>query len=430
MRYIRFLTPIFILVCFFSNFNFVYSQTIEELRAQIEAKKLEKERLEEENKRLEAQIQTTQREAKTLQSAVSSLDATQKKLQNDLQVTQNKIGSTELSIKQLSIEIDNKENQILLNKEAVAETLRNLYQNENTSIIETMLQNKTIAELWDSMETLKRFQNTVERKIVDLQDLKDQLKEKKGESEGKKKNLEGLKVELVDRKVVVEENKKAKTVLLNQTKSQEAEYKKLLERNLELGKKFEQELFEFESQLQIKIDPSKIPNAKSGVLQWPLDNIFITQRFGRTVDSKRLYVSGTHNGVDFRASMGTPVKSVLAGVVQGVGNTDDQPGCFSYGRWILIKHNNGLTSLYSHLSSSKVSTGQAVATGEVIGFSGGQPGTPGAGYSTGPHLHLGLYASEGVEIKKYTNSNFCKQVSIPISGSNAYLDPMSYLPPI
>ncbi len=430
MRYISFFITLLISTSFFLNVGVVYSQTIEELRAQIEAKRIEKEKLEEENKRLEAQIQTTQREAKTLQSAVSSLDATQKKLQNDLQVTQNKIGSTELSIKQLSIEIENKEKQIVLNKEAVAESLRSLYQKENTSIIETMLQHKTIAELWDSVETLKRFQNTVERRIVDLQDLKNQLEDKKSESEGQKRNLEGLKVELADRKEVVEDNKKAKTVLLNQTKNQEAEYKKLLEKNLELGRKFEQELFEFESQLQIKIDPSKIPGAKSGVLQWPLDNIFITQRFGRTVDSKRLYVSGTHNGVDFRASMGTPVKSVLAGVVQGVGNTDDQPGCFSYGRWVLIKHNNGLSSLYSHLSSSKVSSGQTVGTGEVIGFSGGQPGTPGAGYSTGPHLHLGLYASEGVEIKKYTNSNFCKQVSIPISSSSAYLDPLSYLPPI
>lgn len=420
----------FIFACFLSSSQVAFSQTIEELRAQIEAKRLEKEKLEEENRRLEAQIQTTQKEARTLQSAVSSLDATQKKLQNDLQVTQNKIGSTELSIRQLSLEIGNKENQILLNKEAVAETLRNLYQQENTSIIETLLQNKTIAELWDSVETLRRFQNTVERRINDLQELKNELQEKKTQNEGQKKNLEGLKVELVDRKEVVEDNKKAKTTLLNQTKNQEAEYKKLLERNQELGRKFEQELFQFESQLQIRIDPSKIPGAKSGVLQWPLDNVFITQRFGRTVDSKRLYVSGTHNGVDFRATMGTPVKSVLAGVVQGAGNTDDQPGCFSYGRWILIKHNNGLSSLYAHLSGSKVSVGQIVANGEVIGFSGGQPGTPGAGYSTGPHLHLGLYASEGVEISKYTNSNFCKQVSIPISSSSAYLDPLSYLPPI
>lgn len=408
----------------------VSAQTIQELQAQIETKRLEKEKLDAENKKLEAQIQATQKEANTLQNAVRSLDTTQKKLQNDLKVTEIKIGSTELSIKQISLEIGNKESQIIINREAIAETLRNLHQTSNRSMVETLLQYDTITELWDNVETLRRFQNTVERRITDLKDLKTDLENKKNEDEKQKQQLSSFKTDLSSQKTVVEENKKAKAVLLDQTKNQEAEYKKLLAKNIELGKKFEQELFEFEAKLKIIIDPNSLPSVRSGVIQWPLDNIFITQRFGRTVDSKRLYVSGTHNGVDFRAVTGTPVKSVLSGVVTGVGNTDDQPGCFSYGRWVLIKHNNGLSSLYAHLSSARVSPGQTVTTGDVIGSSGGQPGTPGAGFSTGPHLHLGIYATEGVRIQRYENSNFCKQVSIPIASSNAYLDPLSYLPPL
>ena len=48
----------------------------------------------------------------------------------------------------------------------------------------------------------------------------------------------------------------------------------------------------------------------------------MTQLFGKTVDSKRLYVSGTHDGVDFRASVGTPVMAMADGMVLGIGNTD------------------------------------------------------------------------------------------------------------
>jgi murein DD-endopeptidase MepM/ murein hydrolase activator NlpD len=186
--------------------------------------------------------------------------------------------------------------------------------------------------------------------------------------------------------------------------------------------RFEKELFEYESRLKRIIDPDSFPSAKKGVLSWPLDNIYITQPFGRTVDSVRLYVSGTHNGVDFRASRGTPVMAVLDGVVEGVGNTDEQPGCYSYGKWVLIKHDNGLSSLYSHLDLIKAPQGAKVMTGDVIGYSGQ------TGYATGLHLHLTLFASQGVTVQKYSSSRNCKNVIIPIADVRAYLDPMLYFP--
>lgn len=431
MKLVRFIFTIAFSLCLiFANTQFAQALSVSELQQEIEKKRLEKERLEAENRKLEAQIQETGKQAQTLQTAVKTLDTTQKKLQNDLKVTETKIGSTELSIKKLGLEISDKEKRIATNKEAMAETIRNLQSASDKSFIESLLEYENINDLWDNIETLKKFQSSVQQSIRDLRNLKEELSEKKSQNEEKKVELVVFKEDLSDQKVVVEQNKKAKSTLLVQTKNKEEEYKKLLAKNIELGKKFEQELFLYEAQLQIAIDKSKLPTEKLGVLRWPLDTVSITQRFGSTVDSKRLYVSGTHNGVDFRATMGTPVKSVLSGVVQGAGNTDAQAGCYSYGRWVLIKHPNGLSSLYAHLSVSRVTVGQSVASGEVIGLSGGQPGTSGAGYSTGPHLHLGLYASEGVSVAKYTQSKFCKQVDIPIAGPSAYLDPLAYLPPI
>jgi murein DD-endopeptidase MepM/ murein hydrolase activator NlpD len=140
------------------------------------------------------------------------------------------------------------------------------------------------------------------------------------------------------------------------------------------------------------------------------------------VDSRRLYVSGTHNGVDFRAGIGTPVKTALSGVVWGTGNTDIARGCYSYGKWILIKHANGLTTIYGHLSQIKVVAGDKVITGDVIGYSGN------TGYSTGPHLHFGVYATQGVIMEKYSQSKSCKTVVLPLADPKAYLNPMSYLP--
>jgi murein DD-endopeptidase MepM/ murein hydrolase activator NlpD len=400
------------------------------LREEILKKQKEKEALDAEKARLEAQIQETNKQAQSLQGTVNALDATGKKLQNDLKVTENRIGGTELSIQKITIELGTKERQIEQNKEAIGETIKTLYQNSETSLIESLMKYKNISELWDSLEAIRRFQTVVKNRTNELADLRVELEGKKNEDEQAKKSLLGFKSQLASQKEIVEENKQAKAILLTETKNQEAEYKKQLADNLERGRQFQLELFKFESQLQAHIDKTKLPTQKPGVLAWPLDSVFVTQPFGKTSDSGRLYVSGTHNGVDFRASVGTPIKSVGAGVVDGIGNTDDQRGCYSYGRWILIKHSNGLSSMYAHLSGINVSRGQTVASGDIIGYSGGQPGMPGSGYSTGPHLHLGLFASEGVTVQKYTSSNFCKEVSIPMAGLNAYLDPLAYLPPV
>jgi len=60
----------------------------------------------------------------------------------------------------------------------------------------------------------------------------------------------------------------------------------------------------------------------------------------------------------------------------------------SYGNYIMIIHANGMSTLYAHLSQMNVVADQFVARGDLIGRSGGVPGTQGAGLSTGAHLHF------------------------------------------
>ena len=115
------------------------------------------------------------------------------------------------------------------------------------------------------------------------------------------------------------------------------------------------------------------------------------------------------------------MKASLIGIVEGVGNTDEINGCYSYGKWVLIRHNNGLSTLYAHLSKINVSTGQQVETGQLIGYSGD------TGIVDGPHLHFTVYATQGVKITKFTNSINCKSNTIPTADTNAYLNPLSYL---
>jgi murein DD-endopeptidase MepM/ murein hydrolase activator NlpD len=164
---------------------------------------------------------------------------------------------------------------------------------------------------------------------------------------------------------------------------------------------------------------------KKGVL----GNVYcITQYFGNTSFSTanpQIYNGSGHNAIDLGVPVGTPVEAALAGTVMDTGNTDSAPGCYSFGKWVVIKHANGLATLYAHLSSINTSAGQSVGTGTVIGYSGM------TGYATGPHLHFGVYAAQGIQIltlAQYRGATSpCANAKMPVAPKDAYLNPMSYL---
>jgi murein DD-endopeptidase MepM/ murein hydrolase activator NlpD len=399
-----------------------------ELERRLEQARREREALTAEQRRLQVELDAVSKQTSSLAGAVKSLDATRRKLANDLSLTQAKINSSNLNLRMLESSMEDKAKQIESHRQAIASTIKLLADYSSRSLVLDILTYDKLSDLWSDEGRLGDFSERLQDEIQLLRQTRTLLSSEKVMTEQSRKELLGLHVELDVQKTVVEESRGATEKLLSETRNKEAEYQRMLAENLRRQKEFEDELFRYEAALKMNIDPTAVPAPRPGILSWPLDNVTITQRFGRTVASGRLYASGTHNGVDFRAAMGTQVKAMLTGVVEGIGNTDEQRGCFSYGRWILIKHPNGLTSIYSHLSGSLVKTGQVVKTGEVIGFSGGMPGAFGAGYSTGPHLHVGLFASQGVQIRQFVTSNNCKQVFVPMADAQAYLDPLAYLP--
>src|SRR5215212_5782656 len=87
-----------------------------------------------------------------------------------------------------------------------------------------------------------------------------------------------------------------------------------------------------------------------------------------------------HTGLDFRASYGTPIRAVKAGVVLYAGNSGDWAG-----NHVAIKHADGMTTMYSHMSSMAAKAGQTVRAGQVIGYVGQ------TGRAFGAHLHFELY---------------------------------------
>src|SRR3989344_4998893 len=340
----------------------LFAASPSELQQQIEQNKKELEVLIEEQKKLQAELEVVSKEGQTLGVAVKSLDATKKKLAKDISITNSKITSTNLTIRSLENTMTKKEQQIITHRQAISNTLLTLAEYDTRPLILNLLASAGLSDIWRDTSQLEDLNTRLEEEINALRETRKILNQEKVQKERVKEEQVSLQGQLLGQKSVVEENQKAKEKILIETKNKEAEYQRLLEENIANQKQFEEDLFQLESELRITLDPSLIPSLQHGILAWPLSNVTVTQKFGNTAFARSGAYNGRgHNGIDFRATMGTPIKSMLSGTVEGTGNTDEmnaqlrregKPICGSYGRWVLIKHNNGLSSVYAHLSSS------------------------------------------------------------------------------
>lgn len=111
----------------------------------------------------------------------------------------------------------------------------------------------------------------------------------------------------------------------------------------------------------------------------------ISSRFGPRTNP----VTGqaqNHGGIDLPTDVGSFVRGIAAGKVGTV--VRDHPVA---GHYVEVDHGNGYWSRYLHLSRIDVTPGTVLSAGGQIGLSGGGPGQPGAGRTTGPHLHLEIW---------------------------------------
>lgn len=402
----------------------VFAETEAELRQKIEAKNKEIETLEKEIGQYQKQIVDVGERATTLKGALNALELSRKKLTADITVTQKKIDSVNLTIQSLKFQIGDKEERIVTQKTGLAQTIKEIADADETSLLEALLTYEDLGDFWNISNNRESLQKAIQERVKELVALRDDLNDTKKETELQKRKLENLKIQLSDQRKIVEDNKAQTDKLLKDTQNKESNYKKILADKQAARIAYQQEVNNYEAQLKLIIDPNSFPRPGSGILSWPTDAPYVTQEFGDTAFSRQnpqAYNGKGHNGIDLRAAPGTPIKAALAGVVLGTGNTDSVCPGASYGKWVLIKHANGLTTLYAHLSLIKVGEGQNVATRELIGYSGS------TGYATGPHLHFSLYASEGVKIATLKSRVCGGTYTLPVADLKAYLNPTLYL---
>jgi murein DD-endopeptidase MepM/ murein hydrolase activator NlpD len=426
---VAFMIGLVLPVSFSYTHNALAQSEVAELRNQIEDRSDRLSDIEAEIAKFEAELQTVGAEKQTLQSAINRLETERKKVNAEISKTESLISSTDLEINKLILEITRTEDDIETTEAAIADIIRSQYQAGEQSLVEMLLRNERLSEFWTEIDTFDSIKNDMADKVATLDQLQLVLNDRRDTNESKRTELNSLKNQYTDQNTVLANSRSEQNQLLSATKNEEAGYQALLAEQEAAREAIRKELRDFESKLQFILDPNTIPAPGTPVFNWPVDNVIITQLFGGTEFAARnpgIYGRAYHPGVDFGAPRGTPIRAPLAGTVRAVGNTDAVPGCYSWGKWTLVDHANGLSTMYAHQDVIAVSPGQKVATGEIIGYIGN------TGLSTGPHLHFTLYAKAGVSVRRFNEIKAvtgCGPATTPTAATSAYIDPMLYLPP-
>jgi murein DD-endopeptidase MepM/ murein hydrolase activator NlpD len=328
--------------------HFAYAQTeVEKLQSEISAKNTRLSEIEKEIAQFTASLKEVGASKTTLQKAINQLTLERKKVQADVRYTENKISATDLEINKITLEIGGAEKAIKRNEDAIKSIVRSMNKDDNESLIEVLLTHENIAEFWNAYAELQTVKDSMAEKIKNLSGQKEKLLGKKVDSTERREELVDLKTQYNDQQGILTTNTAQKSELLSATKNKESEYQAMLKARKAAKDKLTAEVQDIESQIKFILDPATIPSAGSSVFRWPVENPYITQYFGYTkfALTTNAYKNNMHNGMDLGAPVGTKIFAPLGGTVRMTGNTDLVPGCYSWGKWALIDHPNGLSSL-------------------------------------------------------------------------------------
>ncbi len=336
---------------------------------------------------LEKRIDQKQEEKVTLENQITILDTEIEKTQTQIEKTQAEIGRLELEIEKLQVEIEQKKREVVRQKIILGEYIRLMYEYDQVNPLEIIFGYNSFSEFLDQLENLETLENKGQQTLGDIQKLKDELEFKKGNLEGKSKDLTNLGDQLSFEREELDDKKDGKENLLVETGEKEEEFQGLLVKAQEEQQIANQEISAVEERIRKQFEAQKpIDDNWQDVggtdLAWPINPVQgISAYF---MDSSYYTFWGIqHYGIDIPAPQGTAMHAPADGYV---AKYRDAGLGYSY---IMLYHGNGLSTVYGHASSCSVAEGANVSRGQVIGTSGGTPGTRGSGWmTTGPHLHL------------------------------------------
>ncbi len=355
----------------------------DQLNQQIEEKKLQLQDLNNKINQYQDSIKVKQQEALSLQGEIALIDDQVSQTNTDIDRIKVELERTDLEIKQLALQVEQKKQQVTVLNERLGDYIRLLNQYDGESGLRILLSEGSISDFFDRVQYSEDVQQKIKDNLVDVRKGKEALQEEQSAQEAKKGELASLNDHLTQSIQNLKDQQSYKTDLLNKTKDNQSVFEDLLTQAQVEQKQVDAEISSTEERARQKLaqEGSKLLDSVAA-LSWPVSpRNGISAYFHDPTYIFRRYFE--HPAIDIPTPQGTPILAPADGYVSRAKNAG-----MGYS-FIMIIHNNQISTVYGHVSKIEVTEDQYVRRGDEIGLSGGMPGTPGAGQmTTGSHLHF------------------------------------------
>ena len=315
----------------------------------------------------ESKLKANQEQQDELDKKITDLNDKTEKIEEKINQANERIEKINSESEKIKKEIKQLEEDITSNEESLGQRLKVINNNYTLGYLKVILSSNSISDFLNNVYIVQEVVEQDKQMLKELESDKKEIEEKKETLDKNIKEEKVIKDELVKDKESLEEDK--------------AELEKLKQELVEEEETLEKELQEIAAQAakdsnESASNDSTNSNAVISNGSWPVPGYSrISSPFGYRIHPV-LGVNKLHTGIDIPAPTGTSAVAVASGTVIYSGYQG------SYGNTVMIRHDNGLVSLYAHNSALVVNVGDRVEKGQVVTKIGS------TGRSTGPHLHF------------------------------------------
>ena len=323
-------------------------------------------------------------EKNDLSNQIDTLNAQVSESQAEIDAISSQIDETNLEMTRTTIDIQNTNDQIDQEKTHIANLLKMMYKNDKVSTLEILLLNNSLADFINQVQYLDNTNSEITKSVADLKLSESKLEDNQKLLTDKQSQLADLKNAMDEKKAILDSNLADKNYVLDNTNQSEHQYQNLLAAARQEDAQASADISNMEKKVRDKLSTLKNqPVLNYSGFIWPVTKNYITTKF-HDPDYPFRKTLGEHPGWDIKAAQGSNLYAVADGYVARV--TFNGSKNYAY---IMLIHGNGLYTVYGHVSGVNVKADQYVTQGQIIGRSGGMPGSLGSGpFTTGPHLHF------------------------------------------
>lgn len=377
--------------------------------------KNEKSEIDQQKNEINSEIKNKSNEINSIEGKMEQLIAQIETLSKKITDTNKQISTTNEeievannNIKALEEEITVLQDKINQRDELLRDRARAIQESGTVNYLDVLLGANSFVDFIDRFSAVNTLIEADRQIMREQQEDQKKLEEQKLVLENTKKELEDKKDELQRLKDSLSTQKSEKDKYIDELEAEQEKLKSekaLLEEEyseyLDLSKELEQKIIQ-EQQRQLEAlknqNGGSIPNTSDGTFMKPTNGVLTSPWGWRNLG----YGPEFHYGIDLANSTGTPVLASAGGIITYAAPLS------TYGNCIIVTHSiNGeiYTTVYAHLSSIQVSTGQTVEKGQQIGLMGS------TGRSTGPHLHFEIHTGSW-QGQKAGNVNPLRYISL------------------